>query len=80
MRRHPLDLISLMFGLLFVGLGLTFGFADAITVLQARWLWPVVLILLGVALVVGPVTGNRSDDTPSGSEEPTTSREGHPPR
>src|SRR4051794_19911180 len=54
MRRHEANLTGLVAGLLFIGLGvfgLTAGpdrLADAL-----RWLWPITLLGLGVALLAG---------------------------
>ncbi len=54
MERHDLDATSLVAGLVFVVLGLGF-LADEVGVadLEARWVWPVLLIGLGVAGLVG---------------------------
>ena len=51
MARHPADLISLTFGLLFAALGivLLFGRADA---LRVEWVLPVATVILGVLLIV----------------------------
>jgi hypothetical protein len=53
MQRHELDPLSLVGGLLFAALGLLFLF-DAVGTLtvQARWVWPILLIGLGVAGLV----------------------------
>lgn len=53
MRPHRLDPTSLIAGLLFVGLGLVFLSDQAGTIdLEVRWIWPALLIGLGVALLV----------------------------
>ncbi|MEY2420408.1 MAG: hypothetical protein QOI95_475 [Acidimicrobiaceae bacterium] len=63
MRRHDANLTGLLAGLLFIGLGvyaLTVGpdrLADAL-----RWVWPVTLLGLGVALLVGSSSQNGSRD------------------
>jgi hypothetical protein len=51
MARHPADLISLTFGLLFAAIGivLLFGRPDAIRV---EWVLPVATVILGVILIV----------------------------
>ena len=53
MQRHELDPLSLVGGLLFAALGVLFllDAADALTV-QARWVWPILLIGLGVGGLV----------------------------
>jgi hypothetical protein len=51
-RRHDLDPMSLVAGLLFVGFGLAFLSDDVGALdLQVRWVWPALLIGLGVALL-----------------------------
>jgi hypothetical protein len=51
-RRHDLDPMSLVAGLLFVCLGLAFLSEDVGALdLQVRWVWPALLIGLGVALL-----------------------------
>lgn len=52
MERHDPDLTSLISGLLFVGLGILFV-ADRVEAinLQVRWVWPALLIGLGIALL-----------------------------
>ncbi len=60
MRRHEANLTGLVAGLLFIGLGvygLAVGpdrLADAL-----RWLWPVTLLGLGVALLLGSTSSAR---------------------
>ena len=53
MERHDLDVVSLVAGLLFVALGATF-LLDELDVLdlQLRWVWPSLLIALGIAGLV----------------------------
>lgn len=53
MKRHPLDLFSLLGGLLFMGLGLAF-LLDALNTWSTdiTWVPPVVLIVLGLAGVL----------------------------
>lgn len=47
MRRHDLDLVSLLSGLGFAGVALVFLLEEAAAV-SGRWAWPVLLIVLGV--------------------------------
>jgi hypothetical protein len=60
MERHPLDLVSLLGGLLFMGLGTAFLF-DALDVWSAdvTWVPPIVLIVLGLAGVLSTVGRQR---------------------
>ena len=63
MRRHSANLTGLLSGLLFMGLGiyaLAVGpdrLGDAL-----RWVWPIMLLGLGVALLAGSSSQNRSRD------------------
>jgi hypothetical protein len=51
-KPHSLDLTSLIAGLLFVGLGALFLSDRAgLFELEARWVWPALLIGLGIALL-----------------------------
>jgi hypothetical protein len=53
MQRHDFDPIAFLFGVVFLGLGVLF-MIDQLTVLNhATWLWPVLLVLLGLAVLVG---------------------------
>ena len=65
MDRHRLDLLSLLFGMLFVALGLVLlsGGADAVAL---EWAGPAVAISLGVMLVAAA----RPQRTPAGPETP----------
>lgn len=67
MRPHRLDPTSLIAGFLFVGLGLVFLSDQAGTIdLEVRWIWPALLIGLGIALL-GP--RRASDDEVDGPGE-----------
>ncbi len=53
MRRHELHLVSLVAGVVFVGLGLSALVADwAVADLDWQWVWPPILIGAGVAGLV----------------------------
>jgi Domain of unknown function (DUF5668) len=69
MQRHELDATALIAGILFLSLGLLF-LADRITSLdvEARWIWPALLIGLGLALLAA----GRSSATGAGREPPTS--------
>ncbi len=48
MHPHPFDPVSFVFGLIFLGLGLTTVFSDEdIAFLEARWIWPALLVTAG---------------------------------
>ncbi len=59
MRRHDLDPVSLVFGVVFAVIGLVslLDIADIVDI-DGKWLWPGVLIVLGV---IGLATALRPD-------------------
>jgi hypothetical protein len=63
MERHELDPIALLAGVVFTGLGLLFlaGRFDALGVGGFRWLWPSLLVLLGLATLLGTLGRGRGD-------------------
>jgi uncharacterized membrane protein HdeD (DUF308 family) len=62
MRRHSLDLLSLLFGLLFLAAAGAFLLdLPAPGVLRLRWLVPVIGIILGVGLLRSALRGARDD-------------------
>jgi hypothetical protein len=69
MRRHEANFTGLLAGLLFIGLGtyaLAVGpdhLADAL-----RWVWPITLLGLGVALLVGSSAREHRSRDEVGSE------------
>lgn len=68
MRRHEANLTGLLSGLLFLGLGVYALAAGPDRLGDAlRWLWPVTLLGLGVALL----TGSRARDRVSRGEGST---------
>ena len=52
MRRHELDPVSLTFGFAFAGLGLLFLLGGADQALRLRWVWPLLLLALGAAILL----------------------------
>ena len=70
MRRHDLDLLSLVTGLVFVGI----AFGHILDVgtdfdLDGRWIVPVVLVALGVAGLAG-ILRPKDDAGPAGPDAP----------
>lgn len=59
MRRHEVDVVSLVFGLLFVGAALIWGLAGDPGSALEGWPLPVLLILVGVAGLIASVAGMR---------------------
>ena len=51
MRRHELDPVSLTFGFAFTGLGLLFLLGRADEAFRLRWIWPILLLVLGVGIL-----------------------------
>jgi putative Mn2+ efflux pump MntP len=66
MTRHRLDVLSLTAGAVFVGLAITFLAAGDAVVNAAHWVWPVLLVSLGVA---GLISALRRDDEPESEPE-----------
>ena len=68
MKRHRFDVISMFFGLLFIGLAGTWAFGDEdITLLELKWVWPVLLVVAGLAIVAFSV--QRSVEADRGEHE-----------
>jgi hypothetical protein len=53
LQRHDFDPIAFIFGLLFTVSGLLFLFGRFDIFNHTRWLWPGLLVLLGIAVLVG---------------------------
>ena len=62
MNRHELDAVSLTAGALFAAIAVVtlLGGADIVDV-QAKWLWPLVLIGLGLAGLMAALRPDRHD-------------------
>jgi hypothetical protein len=67
-ERHTLDVISLVFGLLFMALALPVLLTDTPLSIDARWLWPAAVIALG-AIVAGSGLRRREERIPSPGEQ-----------
>lgn len=61
MGRHPADLVSLGFGVLFTLTGLTFLLGDVplLRAVQLRWLVPLLVLFLGLWLLVSSAVPER---------------------
>jgi hypothetical protein len=53
MRRHELDPLSLVVGFLFTAFGLLFLVGQPEAAVRLRWLWPLLLLGLGLAILAG---------------------------
>ena len=61
MDRHPFDVVSFLFGALFIGAGVSAVLFNApFSSLDWRWVWPVVLILAGAAVLGATLSSGRS--------------------
>ena len=60
LHRHPLNPVSLVFGILFLGLGLAFSFGDVdASDLSAGWVWAGALCAFGLLLVAAAAGRHR---------------------
>jgi hypothetical protein len=50
-QRHPLDIISLIFGLLFLGLAIPVLLLDTPLTINARWALPATVIVVGLLIL-----------------------------
>jgi hypothetical protein len=53
MQRHDFDPVAFIFGIAFSGLGVLFMTGRLDLLNHAQWLWPGLLVLLGLAVLVG---------------------------
>jgi hypothetical protein len=66
MRRHDLDPVSLTFGFLFTALGLLFLIGRADDAFRLRWIWPLLLLVLGAGILLDIAQGRgRTDPAPA---------------
>jgi hypothetical protein len=73
MKRHPLDPVSLVIGLLFAGVGAAFLVAQIhIGNANMRWVWPVALLGLGAVMIA--LGARRAADTDMAGVSPDTTR------
>jgi hypothetical protein len=72
-KRHDIDLLSLFFGLAFLGLASTGLFRSIdFALFRSQWVWPVLLIVAGAAVLASTVRSDRSEDAtvdPEGSPD-----------
>ncbi len=71
MERHPLDPVSLLFGLAFVGGGIWVLLTDqGRGTLDGRWVWPAVLLVAGAAILASVVANTVRGETAGDEPEP----------
>jgi hypothetical protein len=67
-EQHPLDILSFVFGVLFVVLAIPVLLVDTPLTVDARWLWPAAIIVLGALIAASGLRRNENaDDTPNES-------------
>jgi hypothetical protein len=68
MKRHEFDPVSFVFGLVFVGIGLTAALADEdVTFLEARWVWPALLVAAGLGVLGFSMRARRAESPGTGN-------------
>jgi hypothetical protein len=60
-RRHELDVLSLVLGLFFLGSALVWGLSDDPADVVGGWPLPTLLIVVGVAGLIASVVRRRGD-------------------
>jgi hypothetical protein len=85
MRRHELDPVSLTFGFAFAVLGLLFLVGQPDQALRLRWIWPLLLVVLGAGILLDVARGRTHtahtpelETTPSDLAPEATRPEGEP--
>ncbi|NOY55199.1 MAG: hypothetical protein GXP34_04350 [Actinobacteria bacterium] len=58
-ERHPLDLVSLVFGLIFIVIALPVLISNTPLHLETRWLWPTAVIITGALIAVSGLRPDR---------------------
>lgn len=80
MKTHEFDVLSFLAGLFMTGIGLVFLLlADIGTIIGAltdagAWFWPVLLIVVGIAVLLPAATRRRADETTRDHDEEETLR------
>jgi hypothetical protein len=67
MRRHELDPVSLVFGFAFTAAGLLFLAGRVDQVVRLHWLWPLLLLALGLGILLD--LGTRRPQAPAEAAE-----------
>ena len=80
MRRHDLDPVSLTFGFLFTAIGLLFLVGRADDAFRLRWIWPLLLLVLGAGILLDVSRTRASTPDTAAPEPPPTDRGPEPTR
>ncbi|MDA8435174.1 MAG: hypothetical protein M0Z98_04240 [Actinomycetales bacterium] len=73
MRRHDLDWVSLIAGLVFLAFATVYGLAALTDVsIDGRFVWPVVFVALGAAGVATAVTATAREEKAFADQENTS--------
>ena len=59
-ERHPLDIISLIFGILFLGISMPVLLLDTPLDIDARWALPATVIVVGLLILGSALRPKRS--------------------
>lgn len=62
MYRHRFDVISFIFGLIFIGLAIIAPAGEWLPDDFGRWIVPGAVLLLGIGLAVSAIASSRSDE------------------
>jgi hypothetical protein len=73
MRRHALDPVSLVFGFAFIAAGGLFFAGQLDQAVRLRWLWPVLLLVLGIGILID-LGARREQASPEPAEAPADAR------
>jgi hypothetical protein len=66
MRTHRFEPVSLIFGLVFAGIGLVVLQGDDLWSINWSWFWPVALTVAGLTIALS-ARPKRNDDAPQGA-------------
>jgi hypothetical protein len=66
-KRHDIDAISLVFGLMFTAAGALFMSANLdFSDIRGEWVWPIPFVVVGIVLLVSALA--RREDEPVGGD------------
>lgn len=74
MKLHRFDPLSFIAGLLAIAIGLAFLIPEDPTDIVAllddfgAWFWPVLLVVIGIAIIVPAAVGSRDEELPAETE------------